>query len=210
MTKYKIFLRKVPSGSNSNKILYFRQPNFKLRKLMGCAFMIKDRFLLGVVAGLIGNITKTLIDEVSLRKKISQRSYRATAAGVWVNKKKEAFNAKGQILGAIYDLGFSMLGGIISAEFLSRRGRDHLLTKGTVFGITYGAFISAALSMAPENKINPKDAASNLSYVVANAMYGIVTMLTVAKLGDKSLFDSYRRQAQHPRNCINTKKAYPY
>lgn len=45
---------------------------------------IKDRILLGVVAGLCGNLIKTAVDEVSLRKKISQRSFRETASGVWV------------------------------------------------------------------------------------------------------------------------------
>lgn len=65
--------------------------------------MIKDSVVLGVVAGLAGTAVKTVVDEISLRMKISQRSYRSTAAGVWVNKKSEADNIKGQLLGAIFD-----------------------------------------------------------------------------------------------------------
>ena len=73
---------------------------------------IKDKILLGVAAGLIGNTFKTLFDEISLRMKISQRSFRATAAGVWVSKESEATNISGQILGSIFDFGLASLGGI--------------------------------------------------------------------------------------------------
>ena len=53
-------------------------------------FKIKDRVTLGIISGSAGNLVKTIIDELSLKKKISQRSFRSTAAGVWVNKKSEA------------------------------------------------------------------------------------------------------------------------
>lgn len=49
---------------------------------------INDRILLGALAGLGGNLVKTAIDEVSLQAKLSQRSFRSTAAGVWVGKRR--------------------------------------------------------------------------------------------------------------------------
>ncbi len=152
--------------------------------------MIKDRITLGVVAGLAGTIVKTAIDELSIRKKISQRSFRSTAAGVWVSKQSEAQNVKGQILGELFDVGMGMMGGIGIVEMLSRRGRDQLILKGIVSGITIGSIITAALSAFPQNKVKPKDAASNLSYMACHAAYGIVTTVVAAKLGDKSLYDT--------------------
>lgn len=151
---------------------------------------IKDRIVLGTVAGLIGNSFKTLFDEISLKLKISQRSFRATAAGVWVSKEKEATNIKGQILGSIFDFGLASLGGIGIVHLLSKTGRDHIIVKGIVSGITIGSFITAMLSAFPQNKVKPKDAASNLSYVAAHAVYGIITTGLIAKIGDKLLFDS--------------------
>lgn len=151
---------------------------------------IKDRHTLGVVAGLIGTIPKIIIDEVSMRKKISERPYRETAAGVWVNSRKEAKSWKGSLLGTIMDTGLSMVGAIMKLNYLSKYGRDHLITKGAVFGIGFGAIITALLSGFSNNKVRPNDAASNLSYVFANGVYGIVTTLVLAKLGDDSLFDS--------------------
>ncbi len=151
---------------------------------------IRDRIALGVVAGLIGNLAKTAIDELSLRQKISQRSYRSTAAGVLVKKKKDADSPGGQLLGGLFDFGLASLGGVGVVEMLTRTGRDHLITKGVVSGITIGSTVTAALSVAPQNKVGPKDAPSNLSYMAAHAVYGLVTTLVAAKLGDPSLYDT--------------------
>jgi hypothetical protein len=152
-------------------------------------FKIKDRVVLGTIAGLCGNFIKTAIDEASLRKKISQRSFRETASGVWVSTQKEASNVKGQILGGLLDFGMGILGGVGTVYLLSKTGRDQLATKGLVSGITIGSTITALLSAFPQNKVRPKDAASNLSYMVSHAAYGLVTTFVAAKLGDPSLYD---------------------
>lgn len=153
-------------------------------------FKIKDRVALGVFAGLCGNLVKTVIDEVSLKKKISQRSFRETASGVWVSSQKEASNVKGQLLGGLLDFGMGTLGGIGTVYLLSKTGRDQLLTKGIVSGITIGSSVTALLSAFPQNKVRPKDAASNLSYMVSHAAYGLVTTFVAAKLGHPSIYDA--------------------
>jgi len=152
-------------------------------------FKIKDRVTLGIVAGLAGNLVKTIIDEISVKKKISQQSFRGTAAGVWVKNKKEATNIKGQFLGGLLDFGMGSIGGVGTVYLLSKTGRDSLVTKGLLSGITMGSFITFALGALPQNTVRPKDAASNLSYMVSHAAYGIVTTFIAAKLGDSSLYD---------------------
>ncbi|MGI6711157.1 MAG: hypothetical protein ACOX4L_00150 [Bacillota bacterium] len=151
---------------------------------------IKDRVLLGFIAGTIGNTFKTTIDELSLRKRISKRSFRETAAGVWVSKKCEASNYKGQILGGLIDFGMSSIGGIGIVHLLSKTGKDHLVSKGILSGITIGSTITAALSAFPQNKVKPKDAASNLSYMFCHAIYGIITTFVAVGLGHPSIFDA--------------------
>ncbi len=39
-------------------------------------------------------------------------------------------------------------------------------------------------------KVKPKDAASNLSYMFAHAVYGVVATAIIAKVGDPMLFDA--------------------
>ncbi|MHB1126800.1 MAG: hypothetical protein ACYC2T_07545 [Bacillota bacterium] len=173
--------------------------------------MIKDRITLGLIAGFGGNLFKTAIDEISHKKKISQQSFRETAAGVWVSTKKEAKSTRGQILGAILDFGAAGIGGITTVYMLSKTGRDQLTVKGITMGVTTGALISAALSTLPQNKVRPKDAASNLSYIVSHVGYGLVTTYLAAKLGDASLFDvKPNNDYLMPTTQTSEEKSRPY
>lgn len=152
--------------------------------------MIKDRIMLGLIAGLAGNAVKTVIDEISIKQKVSQRTFRETAAGVWVSKKSEVTNLKGQILGGLFDFGMASMGGVAIVHLLSKTGRDHVIPKGIVSGIAIGSTITALLSVSPQNKVKPKDAASNLSYMASHAVYGVVAAAIAGKLGHPSLFDA--------------------
>ncbi len=151
---------------------------------------INDRIYLGMISGATGLIALTLIDVVSSKMGISQRSYRTTAAGVWVSSRREAEKWSGQLLGVMMNIGSSMVGGVSVVKILSAFGRDKLVAKGLFFGITFGSIITAMLSGFANNKVKPKDAISNLSYFLSHAAFGLVSIFTAAKLGDDSLFDA--------------------
>lgn len=161
-----------------------------LRKEIRIMKKIKDRVTLAIVSGLIGTILKTASDEVFLRNKISQRSFRETASGVWVSTRREAKSPYGQILGQIMDLGLGMVGAVAQVQLLSKTGKNNLAAKGTFFGITFGAVITAMLSGFNSNKVKPKDAKSNLSYIISDAIFGLGTTFSMALLGDESLWDA--------------------
>lgn len=150
---------------------------------------IKDRITLGIVSGLLGTALKIASDEFFLRKKVSKRSFRETASGVWVNTQRQAKSPYGQILGSLLDLGMGMVGSVGQVYLLSKTGKDNLFTKGTFFGIAYGSIITATLSALPANKVKPKDAKSNLSYMASHAIFGLTTTYAISALGDKSLWD---------------------
>ncbi|NLM46143.1 MAG: hypothetical protein GX200_05025 [Firmicutes bacterium] len=143
-----------------------------------------------MVAGLGGNAVKTLSDELLHRRRMSQRSFRSTAAGVWVSRKSEAESIKGQILGLLFDFGLAALGGIGITQMLSKTGRDHYCLKGLVTGVAIGSGVTSLLSVLTSDRVKPKDAASNLSYMLSHALYGMTTAALAAKLGHPSLFDA--------------------
>ncbi|OWZ84887.1 hypothetical protein [Natranaerobius trueperi] len=151
---------------------------------------IKDRMLLGIVAGLIGNIPKTIVDELTLKRKSSQVSFRETAAGLLVNKRSEASKLQGRILGELFDMGMSSLGGIGLVYLLSKTGRDHIITKGIFSGIALGTLITVILNNLPSNKVEPKTASSNLSYMLSQGIFGLTVVGCISKLGHSSLFDT--------------------
>jgi hypothetical protein len=167
---------------------------------------IKDRFVLGVISGLAGNAVKMAVDEISLRQRISQRSFRTTAAGVWVSKKKEASSPLGQVLGGIFDFGFASLGGVATVYFLSKTGRDHYLIKGATSGLVLGSFLSALLNVIPNNRVPPKDAASNLSYMLSHLLYGLTTTGVATYLGHPSIFDTSPQDDYLPPTEITTEE----
>jgi hypothetical protein len=149
----------------------------------------KDSFILSLFSGLCGLVGVTLLDSISLKLNISKRSYRQTAAGIFVPSKREATSLKGQSLGFIMNAVASIFGaGLITTSIL-KTGRDYFLTKGFVSGIMYGAILMALQSGFAFNKQKPKDAGSNLSYVVTNGIYGLITASAITKFGDNSLFD---------------------
>ena len=150
---------------------------------------IKDRNTLAIVTGLIGLAGTMLVDGVSRKANISKRSYREAAAGMFVSK-SEAINLRGQILGVIMNSAVSILGAKFIIKEMSKSGRDKIIPKGILAGITIGAIATFIPNVVPKNTVKPKDAASNLSYVFTNIVYGLLTTFAAAKLGHDSLFDT--------------------
>ena len=141
-----------------------------------------------IVTGFIGLAGTMLVDGFSRRANISKRSYREAAAGMFVSK-SETRNLRGQILGVVMTSAVSILGARYIIKDMSKSGRDKIIPKGILAGITIGAIATVIPNIAPENKVKPKDAVSNLSYVFSNMVYGLLTTFAAAKLGHDSLFD---------------------
>lgn len=72
---------------------------------------------------------------------------------------------------------------------MSKTGKDNLITKGLISGITMGSLVTFVIGAIPKNKVRPKDAASSLSYMASHAIYGVVATSVAAKLGHPSLYD---------------------
>jgi len=136
---------------------------------------IKDSHTLGIVSGILGGLSLLAFDQVSYKFGFSKRRYSQAASGMWVASKRQARSRDGNILGTGMTLGLCALGGTIFTVLLAKKGRDNLITKGAFYGITFGAITTATQSAFPGNKIKQKDATSNLSYVLTNMIYGIVT-----------------------------------
>ena len=129
-----------------------------------------------------------LVDTVSRHAGISKRSYREAAARVFLSK-SEAKSIKWQALGVIMTAAVSILGAKYIINNMSKNGRDKIIPKEILAGITIGAIATAIPNIAPKNSVKPKDASSNLSYVFSNITYGLLTTFAAAKLGHDSLFD---------------------
>ncbi|UWG96045.1 hypothetical protein LPY66_14150 [Dehalobacter sp. DCM] len=156
---------------------------------------INDSQTLGIVSGLVGGLSMVIFDQISYKMGISKRSYGQAASGIWVASKKQSDSRGGDILGLVMSLGLATLGGVVMTRQLQKAGTDKLVTKGLFYGTTYGGFVTAMMSGFPKNKIKPKDATSNLSYVGSHMLYGLITTQLIARLGDQSLFRQKETQS---------------
>lgn len=104
---------------------------------------IKDRYLLSVVTGLLALIVVTAFDTTTKKLGFSKRSYRETAAGMFVSSRLGARSKNGKILGLIMNGVASILGAGLITSLLMKTGRDFYALKGIVSGITHGAFLMA-------------------------------------------------------------------
>lgn len=150
---------------------------------------IKDRNTLAIVSGMIGLAGLMLVDIPSHIAGISKRSYREASAGMFVSK-SEAKTLRGHLLGFIMNSAVSILGAKYIINDMSKNGRDDIIAKGVIAGISIGAIATAIPNVVPQNSVKPKDAASNLSYVFSNIVYGLLTTFAASKLGHDSLFDT--------------------
>ncbi len=163
---------------------------------------IKDKHTLGVISGVIGGLSMLVADQISNKYlKLSKRTYTYASAGVWVGKKRQVKSTSGTALGISMSLITSIFGSIIITEMIAKRGKDNINTKGLFYGAAYGGIVTAIQSALPKNKLKPRDASSNLSYLFCNALFGLVTANSIAKLGDDSIFPDSKLNTE----TINTK-----
>ena len=151
--------------------------------------VIKDRDVLGFYSGLIGGSIALVFDWIFNKLGLTDRVYSETACGVWVNNKRQTKTFTGHFLGVITTLILSMLGGVAKTHRVTSGGRDHVIKKGIVFGMAFGAVINGLTSAFAVNKLKPMKPMSHLFYAVTSAIYGLITTLCISKFGHDSLFD---------------------
>ena len=147
---------------------------------------MNNRIYLGMLSGVTGLIALTLVDIISPKMRILQRSS-PSSARVWVSSLRKTQKWSGQFLGILMRVGLSMVGGASVVAILTKYGRDKLLPKGLFIGFSLGSIITPILSGFANHKPKTRNALSNLS---AHAAFGLAAVFTAAKIGDDSLFDT--------------------
>jgi len=94
----------------------------------------KDRMLLGIIAGGLVFIVQSSFDYMSVKGGISKRSYWTTAAGVWVNSRRQADKWNGQLLGAWMTFGLNLINGIFMVWMFTKAGLNKWALKGATNG----------------------------------------------------------------------------
>lgn len=150
--------------------------------------MIRDRILLGLVAGLTGNLVKNGVDMVVRPARPGKTGFADVAAGIFVPRGEATSNA-GRWLGRAADYGLAAVYGIPTVYLLSYTGSDRHLLKGALMGVlTWGMGLGLARNLGMSS-IYPRSAAANLRMLLGHLAGGMVAAQTAVSLGERELFE---------------------
>lgn len=149
---------------------------------------IKDRIILGVIAGITGTTVKTVVVGTAKRLNLAEFNGAETAAGILL----PAFKVNtpgGRIIGHIanYVVGGSI--GVGLTYLLSLSGKDKAAAKGAFTGLfTWTALygLSAQLGASSMRPALPKTLISNM---IGHVVHGVVSSTIIAGVGDPGLFN---------------------
>ncbi|MCR6546018.1 hypothetical protein [Dehalobacterium formicoaceticum] len=149
---------------------------------------IKDRFALGIICGLGGNISKRILENYFIKIGFSNSSGRKTAAGIFL-KKHQISKPYGKVVGEIADHMIAAGLGVTCVYWLSFMGKDHYLLKGGGLGAAewtslYG--VASHLGATHIFPVSPKDAVANF---LSHVAFGTTKTFLAVRLGDEELFN---------------------
>ncbi|SHH06839.1 hypothetical protein [Desulfosporosinus lacus] len=148
---------------------------------------ITDRFSLGIISGLGGNLAKIAVEQVSNRKGFSKSNGYTTAAGIFL-KKPDILSHYGKAVGIIADNMIAMGLGVTCVYWLTLMGKDRNFIKGAAlgaaeWGVLYG--IASRLGATSIFPVKPKDA---IATFISHLAFGVTKMTIAVNLGDERLF----------------------
>lgn len=151
---------------------------------------ITDRFLLGVVSGLGGNLAKMAIEAVFKPFGFKQTGI-MKASGIFV-KKSDMNKPMGKAVGFIADNMVAAGLGITCVYWLTLMGKDHKILKGAGLGAMEWAALYGVMSKMGATSIYPSPPLDAIVSFLSHVAFGATKISIITALGDDRLF--------HPKN----------
>ncbi len=148
---------------------------------------ITDRFILGVISGLGGNLVKICIERVLHWTGFADCIANQKAAGIFL-KKSEVDTLYGKVVGCIADNMIGMGLGVTCSYWLTLMGKDHYLLKGMGLGAAEWAGLYGVLSNMGATTVYPVKPQDAIAGFVSHLAFGATKATIMVQLGDESLF----------------------
>ena len=149
---------------------------------------IKDRMLLGVIAGLGGNVVKLTLSTIFQKLKWAELGSPERAAGMLIPP-HTLMHKKGRMVGYLADSVVSGLLGTASVYAFSTFGKNKATLKGALAGQASWTFLYGVLGTMGVTKVSPVSPNTVLSEFVSHTAFGATSAFIITRLGDSSLFD---------------------
>lgn len=148
---------------------------------------IKDRFLGGVISGLLANLAKEGIEWTAYSLGISKEIGSEKAAGFFLQA-NEVKTPMGRVIGITADNGIAAFLGLVDVYLMTYSGKDHAVIKGLTIGnATWEAAYGVLSNMGVSTKIT-RDAKTTIVSWIAHSVFGMTKAYLITKICDPRLF----------------------
>lgn len=156
---------------------------------------IKDKMLLGVIAGLSANVIKNILGLSGMKLGLQEIDGPHRAAGMLVPPHKIA-DPKGKLVGFLADTVMSGTLGVVTLSGLILFGKKHSVLKGSLVGAGMWTMLYGVLGSLGATKVNPITPQTVLAEFIEHTVYGAVTAAIITSIADQSVFKSSQNQDQ--------------
>lgn len=164
---------------------------------------ITDRFWLGTISGLGGNLAKIAVEQISNKIGFSKSNGYTTAAGIFL-KKSDLASPYGKAVGIIADNMIAMGLGVTCIYWLTLMGKDKNFLKGAGLGAAEWAVLYGVASRIGATSIFPVKPKDALSTFISHLVFGVTKMTIAVNIGDERLFkpSNLALEIDDPQNLI--------
>ncbi|MDP4127219.1 MAG: hypothetical protein Q8912_09775 [Bacillota bacterium] len=144
---------------------------------------IKDKMLLGIVAGLGANTVKLTLNTIFKELKWIEMGSTERALGIFLPS-HTLTQKKGRIIGYLADSTVASLLGVIFTYVLSKTGKNKAVLKGSIFGQSSWALLYGVLGTLGATKISPGSPNTVLAEFISHTAFGATSTYLITKFGD--------------------------
>lgn len=148
---------------------------------------INDRLILGVLAGVLGNLPKAAVELAGKMTGWAESDCPDRAAGMLVPR-RQVHSKKGRIIGRVADMVMAAMLGVATTYALSATGKDKAVLKGVVLGQTMWTMLYGVLGTLGTTRVRTVQPRTALTELVGHTVYGAATAGLAVALGDPGLF----------------------
>lgn len=148
---------------------------------------IADRFVLGIIAGLGGNMAKKVVEKFFNQIGFSQGNGTKTAAGIFL-KRSDITTPYGKVVGFVADNMIAAGLGVTCSYWLTLMGKDKYILKGAGLGVAEWASLYGVLSKLGATSIYPVKPQDAIATFVSHLAFGATKITITTLLGDERLF----------------------
>lgn len=158
---------------------------------------IKDPLILGLVAGTLAAIPKTLMNEILYRTGLETKRYAEVVSGVFL-RQAAAKSRPGAGYGLFFDFIISSGMGVPLVTILRKTGTDEGLLKGGLTGLIGFTVLRGIMANFGPGLNYPKDSNSNIAMSLSSFLWGITASAIAMSIADRSVLEGQSQTPETP------------